>query len=199
MKKDTLHKKAQELRNLIFEGIVHSPVLNSNAEKFREAADEWLKIMLKQGIFRVQLFATAHFLEATGRRLLERRVDEIELGKSYVESAMESGETLVLVDHGGSVANNYGFPAQTEGLVSVAFPNGYLCQFGARLPANKVTSSGILAACLGDWARPYQDPRFSTEKAAQVRDLIIATAAEQLQVVDPEFEVSFSMSAECVD
>jgi hypothetical protein len=123
------------------------------------------------------ILATEKLLSYTGRRLRERRVDEIKEAERLQDLAIIP---LVAITTGGDVPGNYGFPATTEALVTVAFPNGDVSQWGCRIRANAVTHSGILAACLGEWARPYADPRYGDKKRLRARELIIKSAEERL-------------------
>lgn len=106
-------------------------------------------------------------------RLIKRRVNEQALIDNAVQSAKESGKTIILADHGGSVANAYGFPAETEGCVAVATPEGQTWCRVVRLPANKVTLGGVFFAVTG--FRGLFDNRFSTAKKAEVRRKFLST------------------------
>jgi len=84
----------------------------------------------------------------TGRRLRVRRVDEEGFAEYVRERALKSGEWVVDVDHGGSVANSYGYPAQTECVLAVSDPLGITVFWCSRVPANKVTLRGAADACV---------------------------------------------------
>jgi hypothetical protein len=95
---------------------------------------------------------------AFGRRLIVRRVDEMALAEKALSTALARHDLYVTVAHGGSVANNYGYPAETEGALAIATPN--LCVvYVNRLPANKVTEAGVSERCIPG-ARPLFDLRF---------------------------------------
>jgi hypothetical protein len=127
-------------------------------------------------------------LKKNGRRLRTRRIDEKEEAKQAALAANFLQEIVYLVNHGGSVSGKYGHPAETEGLVTVAFPNGYIYQRGARLSASNPTKSGVIAACLGDWARPVVDPRYDDAKKKIAKCALVAAATEALQELDSDFE-----------
>jgi hypothetical protein len=126
-----------------------------------------------------QLLATEKLLSYTGRRLKERRVHETGFATWAQIHAKEN--PVIEIDHGGDVAGSYGYPAQTEAIVTVAFPNGDVVQWGCRLRANAVTHGGILATCLGNWARAFGDDRFGEARREEVRELIIEVAREIIE------------------
>lgn len=89
------------------------------------------------------------------------------------------------VDHGGSVANCYGYPAETQAagvsVVRVA-DHAYRVLAGfAVLPANKVTRSGAAARTLGK--RGPWDQRVGTRRATLDRlDIIADTLTRGVRV-----------------
>ena len=89
----------------------------------------------------------------TANRIRVRRARPIGLmAADAIEKASTSGHAR-LVDHGGRVANSYGYPAYTQaaGVSVVRVADGvYRVYAGfAELPANKVTLSGAAARTLG--------------------------------------------------
>jgi hypothetical protein len=143
----------------------------------------WRKEVKKEKPMSKVRLATKDLEKYTGRRLRERRVDE-HYEASFAQNLStrtDQGPALIKVIHGGDVASSYGYPACTEGLVTVAFPNGDVYQWGARLPANAVTKSGVLAACVGDWARPISDERFNSTRVIETQEQLIALAEELLK------------------
>jgi hypothetical protein len=136
-------------------------------------------------------------LKKNGRRLRTRRIDEKEEARQAALVANFLQEIIYLVNHGGSVSGNYGHPAETEGLVTIAFPNGYVYQKGARLSASNPTKSGVIAACLGDWARAAVDPRHGERKKKATRKMLIWTATAALQELDPGFRNEWSIPLHC--
>jgi len=106
------------------------------------------------------------------RRLRVRRVSEKALANRAITLAMEKGRAVILADHGGGVANKYGYPAETEGVVVVGYPDGTAVGKVVRLPANKVTLSGVFAAISG--LRGLFDARFSSAKKQAVRNEFLA-------------------------
>lgn len=56
------------------------------------------------------------------RRLIVRRVNEGEIAMQALRRALELNQPIAVVDHGGTVANSYRWPADTECVVSVALP-----------------------------------------------------------------------------
>lgn len=83
-----------------------------------------------------------------GRRLRERRVDEESLARSVGERALAADDWVVDVDHGGGVANAYGYPAETECVLAVSDPFGIVVVWTNRVRANKVTYRGAAEACV---------------------------------------------------
>lgn len=93
----------------------------------------------------------------TEPRLRARGIDEM---AAIVEAA---NEDRCLVRSGGAVANNYGYPAETEGAVVVPVGDREVYLAAARLWANKATSSGVVATCMGDDYRATVDERYRVE------------------------------------
>jgi len=99
--------------------------------------------------------------DATGYRLSARKVDWVSEGNQGLKEAQKAGQAVIAYASGGFKSFNQGQP-QTEVLVTVAWPNGDIAQFGARIRANRVTKARIARACLGAWAVPAADPRFGS-------------------------------------
>lgn len=97
-----------------------------------------------------------------GYRLRVRKVNE-----KAVASQAASARRIV-VQHGGGVANRYGYPAATEAVVAVPVGNAVVL-FASRLPANKVTHSGAIAAAVSSRFRAIFDGRYGEAKRAQAR------------------------------
>jgi hypothetical protein len=86
-----------------------------------------------------------------------------------INLAIKNQKPTVEVTHGGTVANSYKYKAFTDAVVAVAWPDGRCLVSAKRIPANKATLSGVLAATFGEWARPYRDYRFDrTDLAKQM-------------------------------
>ena len=106
-------------------------------------------------------------------RLRVRRVDEnFELQRA-IESARSSRYPVIRCVHGGTVANWYGYPAETECIVTIAWPDGRVWQSGIeRIPANKATLAGAFRACMGEGV--LFDSRYSPARKQEVRNRILA-------------------------
>ena len=116
------------------------------------------------------------------RRLVVRRVDEEATAKRALMLAHDIGGPAIITRHGGTVANKYGYPATTEAVTAVAWPDGRVwCSEVVRIPANKATLGGVIARTVGEFARPVRDCRLSDATTAAAREKVIAFAAEQLQ------------------
>ena len=95
--------------------------------------------------------------------------------------------------HGGSVANAYRYPADTEAALGLASPAGLVVVWMARLPANKVTLGGAANACLpgtralfdGRYGEHCKQEAWQLLKAAH-REHFPATAFERL-LADADF------------
>lgn len=120
-------------------------------------------------------------LKKYGRRLRTRRLDEKKIAGHRAASARLFDEVIIDVTHGGAVSGRYGHEAETEALVTVAFPNGDVVQFGDRLNASKATRSGVLAACIGEVARAHVDPRFGQHAKDRAKQAIIDAAEQRLE------------------
>lgn len=92
--------------------------------------------------------------------------------------AREKGRPITYVSHGGGVANAYKYPAETEGRVEVAFPDGAAVTWLTTLPANKVTLSGVLSSCGLD--HRACDARYSAANQADGWQAIREAAAVEL-------------------
>ena len=115
-------------------------------------------------------------------RLRVRRVSEASLAGEAVQKAKESKRAWIMVDNGGSVANKYGYPADTEGVVSVGFPDGSSWTKVVRLPANKVSSSGVFRTVYGETG--LFDRRFSKCKKEQVKKEFLDYVRRELGTVE---------------
>lgn len=115
-------------------------------------------------------------------RLRVRRVDEREAMRSCVAAAIaKPGHVSAAVHHGGSVANSYGWPAETEAVVTLAVVvDGWLwlAMDSGRLPANKVTRYGV--ASMSPVTAPYADIwhgwSVRRRRAMQSRDCDLSSA-----------------------
>lgn len=99
----------------------------------------------------------------TGKRLRARRVDEEFFARFVSDTALEEAAWRVNVTHGGAVANSYGYKAETEGVLAISNPQGIVCYWTVRVPANKVSDRKVAEACvpgLGD----IFDSRCGTER-----------------------------------
>lgn len=102
----------------------------------------------------------------TNRRLKVRQVD---LDIERFVDGLGDGAIECSISHGGSVANAYDYPAATEGVAMIALREGRkvtMIAGAARVPANKVTDAGVIAAALGEWARPLADRRYGKDTTA---------------------------------
>jgi hypothetical protein len=108
-----------------------------------------------------------HIKVYSAPRLRVRKLDEINLTQEAINKAKELGRPYILCKHGGSVNNSYGYPAETEGGVAVGFPDGSAWCSVDRLPANKVTYSGVFKKIWGEAG--LFDCRFSNSKKNQVK------------------------------
>lgn len=81
-------------------------------------------------------------------RLRRRRVDEIAMARSASDDAQRTGEWVLRVRHGGTVANGYGYRAETECVCVVSDPQGRVLVWCGRAPANKATRRGAALATL---------------------------------------------------
>ncbi len=114
------------------------------------------------------------------RKLRARRVNVDAMISRAIVRAAELGRPVVRAANGGGVCNSYDYRAYTDGVVAVAFPDGRAVAWCKTLPANKVTISGVLAACLGAWARPFGDERFTSQATDTARGMIVSAARAQL-------------------
>lgn len=100
-------------------------------------------------------------------RLRVRRLDVDRVVERALAAAQARQKTVAVADHGGSVANKYGYPAETECALVVADPLGNAVVFCGRKPANKVTLSGVASELCPELVA-YFDERYSQETRALI-------------------------------
>ena len=93
-----------------------------------------------------------------------------------MDAALEKKRVAIRAAHGGSVANSYGYKAETETLVTVAFPLGYVVQWHDRANANKVTFA---------WAGDLFDKRCGKARKKTSRQDWITKALQAIREKDP--------------
>jgi hypothetical protein len=119
-------------------------------------------------------------------RLRVRRVDEDALLHGAIQVAKQDKFPVVDVDYGGTVANAYNYPASTEAVVAVGFPNGDGWVRVNRIPANKATYAGAFSAIVVEEGFEKKevrlfDHRTSDEKDAKARTKFINHIHNQLR------------------
>ena len=117
----------------------------------------------------------------TGRRRT-RIVDQDRQIRNVVEKARKSGGVAFDVDHGGTVANAYKYPAITDAVGTVAIiHNGveHVWSEATTIAANKATCSGAAAATIG-----YRlfDGRMSDASDRAMKSKLLCEAAAKLAV-----------------
>jgi hypothetical protein len=120
----------------------------------------------------------ATYLEVPEHRCRVRRINEQEFIREALSRAKEKNKPSIRVAHGGGVANKYSYPANTEALTVVAFPNGSFWARVTKIPANKVTLSGVLYA--NTRLRGLFDDRFGSPKQEECRKKVIELAKAEL-------------------
>ena len=120
-------------------------------------------------------------VDGTGasRRLRARRVDEHDLARAAQLRAIATGGAAADVDHGGTVANAYGYSAQTEAALVAALPDGRCVIWLRRIPANKATLRGAAEACLAGAGAGW-DGRCGEARKIAARDLVGLGHASEL-------------------
>ncbi len=113
------------------------------------------------------------FVSTIQVRLRVRRVNEHALAAETRQKAIRTGSWAIRCRHGGSVANAYKYPADTEAVLAVSNPAGLTVVWMARLPANKVTLAGSANACLSG-SRALFDKRYGEAAAEAVWENIKA-------------------------
>lgn len=112
-------------------------------------------------------------------KLRVRRLDVEGVVAEAVADVVRDGKPVVIATHGGSVCNNYGYYAETDGVAVCAIPHAgliYVKAVAVNLPANKVTVGGVAARC--GFSRAPFDGRFgrAAAKAALSRTLAEVSA-----------------------
>lgn len=110
-------------------------------------------------------------------RLKELRIDEAEEAESALNAARSRGEPVIRCNHGGSTPN--GYIRDTEGCVTVAFPDGRLWQYVKRVPAVRVTLAGVFRRVTG--MRGLFDKRYGKKKQYKCRWELLRKIEEQFQ------------------
>lgn len=112
--------------------------------------------------------------EVDQSRLRVRTVNADRVARSVAQLALAEGRWAYDVEHGGGVANKYGYPALTSAVFAASDPRGNVVVWMARLPANKVTYGGAAAACCGRagvlYDRRYTDAAKITAAEQYVRE-----------------------------
>lgn len=93
------------------------------------------------------------------KRLRARRVDEDAVIQEAVGGSLSTAEPVVIVQHGGTVVNSYQYPAETEGVVVVAWHDRWWCSNIVRIRANGATLAGVMRSVCPA-ATAYVDRRF---------------------------------------
>lgn len=116
-------------------------------------------------------------------RLRVRRINEEGVCARASKEAKLRGGPVVQCCHGGTVCNSYGYRANTEVLVVVAFPEGIVVYAGGRATANKVTLRGAAEAA---WSWPGAgaafDARLPPGDRGKAKGRMIAEARTLLPV-----------------
>jgi len=115
------------------------------------------------------IFAAAQF---SGRRLRARRVDEEAFAYSVRGRALEEDRWIADVIHGGSVANAYGYSAETECVLAISDPNGIVVYWTGRASANKVTYRGAAEACVPGAGDLFDERIKSSERKELARKVL---------------------------
>lgn len=117
-------------------------------------------------------------------RSSRRRVRTLSLERVVTQAVAEvtrDGRPAVFAHHGGTVPNNYGYPAVTDGVVVVAIPHDgkvYAKVVAVNLPANKATASGVAAHC--GFRRGMFDGRYGWEARRAAHSATLAEVAAEL-------------------
>lgn len=114
-------------------------------------------------------------------RLRERTVDELSVARVLLSEHYKNKNFRIRVGHGGGVANKYGYPAESTAVACTKDPNNNVIINMTRIPANKITYAGTVAACLGEDARPIFDERYGEEKTKVAQKTLRRTHCEQLK------------------
>lgn len=116
-------------------------------------------------------------------RLRVRRIYEENFLEETINRAKEKGCEVVRSTHGGSVANAYAYPADTEGMIAVGFPDGSGWAEVVRLPANKVSHAGVFKHVWGEHG--LFDRRFSEKRKKEVRAEFVNFVKNELKNTYP--------------
>jgi hypothetical protein len=108
----------------------------------------------------------------------ERKTGRVRLC-SDVEAEAGTGEWHLSAGHGGTVPNNYKYPATTEGRVICRAPCGAAVVYWTVVPANKATLRGVAAAACG--AGDLWDGRTGAERTEAARVALRAQALADLR------------------
>lgn len=104
-----------------------------------------------------------------GRRKV-RTVDVTAAANRAREKSLEGGTWHATCRHGGDVANMYGYPATTEGVLAISDPQGNVVVWWHDLNANKVTLGGV--ASIVPPARWLYDGRTTAAKKDEAWEAI---------------------------
>ncbi len=120
-------------------------------------------------------------------RLRARTVDVGDLARSVAVDVIEKNKPSIRCRIGGTVCNSYGYSADTECAIAVAFPTYreeggeqiVVAIYASQVPANKATRGGCAESCLTG-TRPIWDKRYSSEAKEKAREYLINEAIKDL-------------------
>ena len=117
-------------------------------------------------------------------RSSRRRVRTLDLDQVVGEAVAEvtrDGRPAVFAHHGGTVPNNYRYPAVIDGIVVVAIPhNGavYAKAVAVNVAASSVTLAGVAASC--GFNRAMFDGRYGCEARRAAHSATLVKVAAEL-------------------
>lgn len=123
----------------------------------------------------------------TGRKA--RIVSDSILRDTAMAAARSKGRRAWEYQHGGGVANKYGYPASTDAVVCVGLrldTEIVVVMWATEIPANKVTLGGVMASCLGNECRPVCDDRYGDDAKDRARKSIYAAAEREAGILVAE-------------
>jgi len=119
-------------------------------------------------------------------------VDESELGAAARELALQQSDWSYLVEHGGGVANAYGWRAETECALAVANPAGLVVVWMTRKAARGVSEAGAANCCIYGAGDLWDGRITSEERREEARALMREAFQTTMPLLDQIATIAMS-------
>lgn len=112
-------------------------------------------------------------------RLRVRRIDEMSIAQQAQRRAIEENRWVIWIEHGGGVANCYGYPAETECALVVSDPCGCVFVWTGRTSARGVTDRSAAESCFPGSGDLFDGRVKSPTRLSNARNIIKESHAKK--------------------